>query len=327
MKTTRYIILIILCVSTAVLHAEEYIYHVVTKGEAPVTIARKYKVSIEDIYRLNPGSEKIIWEGSTLRIPATAGEGGTNGMLPIQNDTLHIEEKLQEFITALNDISSANVGSLEEIEGVKKKLAQQQLRWNAYYQAKQALIADNEQLLNMVTEYQQRQQELSDSLDAYKADTQKVIDFNNAAAFIKAQQKEYEKMESEATKLALIEKTAPLLEKLKNKEQVMTAAIDEKYQAANAIAQQDSALAKSMEELTNVYLNIKAHSEKIQAAEYKPFIERIKDYLIGFAAVAIILMFLNVVQSKIGAVRKIKAQQKKLKEMFPQTQDPTTPTI
>lgn len=324
MKKRLYISLLLLGISITVLNAEKYIYHLVQKGEAVSSIAHKYKVSTEDIYKLNPGCEKVLWAGATLCIPSSSQ---TNGLVGITDDTLHIEVKIHEFLENIDKLSASDVNSLQDIEVVKKKLSQLQTRWTTYYQAKQAIIADNDSLLNLVTEYQQKQQGLSDSLNMYKAETEKVVQFNKDVNFIKGKEKEYDIMASTAEKLALVEKSAPLLDKLKNKEQVLMAEIDQRYQAASETAQNNPTLKKSMEELTNVYLEIKSNSEKIQAAEFKPFFERIKDYLLGFAAVAIILMFFNVVQSKIGAVKKLREQQKKMKDLFPQNNDPNTPTI
>lgn len=322
MKKRLYISILLLGICITVLNAEEYIYHIVQKGEAISTIARKYKVSESEIYKLNPGSEKVIWEGSTLCVPSSETLANAN-----VNDTLHIAEKILEFLGDLDNLNAANVASLQDIDIVRQKLSLLQTRWTTYYQAKQSIIADNDSLLNLVTEYQMKQQGLSDSLDIYKTEAENVLQFNKDVAFIKSQQEEYAKMVSQAEELALIEKTAPLLEKLKSKEQVLIAEIDQRYQAANGIAQNNPSLKKSMEELTEIYLDIKSNSEKIQAAEFKPFFQRIKDYLLGFAAVAIILMFFNVVQSKLGAIKKLREQQKKMKELFPQNNDPNTPTI
>lgn len=324
MKKKLYISLVLLGICITIMNAKEYIYHIVQKGEAVSSIARKYKVGEAEIYKLNPGSEKVIWEGSTLCIPSSA----TARMAALNmDDTLHIAEKIQEFLGDLERLNASDVSSLEDIDAVKKKLSLLQTRWTTYYQAKQNLIADNDSLLNLVTEYQQRQQGLSDSLDTYKAETENIIKFNKDVEFIKKQQEEYGTMASQAEKLALVEKSAPLLEMLKNKEQMLITEIDQRYQTANEIAQNHPGLKKRMEELTNVYLDIKSNSEKIKAAQFQPYFQRIKDYLLGFAAVAIILMFLNVVQSKIGAIKKLREQQKKMKELFPQNTDPNTPTI
>jgi hypothetical protein len=55
--------------------------------------------------------------------------------------------------------------------------------------------------------------------------------------------------------------------------------------------------------LDEQYVVMKSVSEKVQALEYKPFFQRVKDYVLGFAAVAIILMFFNMSMAKFKAYR------------------------
>jgi hypothetical protein len=49
---------------------------------------------------------------------------------------------------------------------------------------------------------------------------------------------------------------------------------------------------------------------------YKPFIQRIKDYLLGFAAVAILLLFFNLMSSKMKTIKQAREQAKKMKDMM-----------
>ncbi|MDF9829419.1 LysM peptidoglycan-binding domain-containing protein [Parabacteroides sp. PF5-6] len=48
---------------------DDIFYHTIERGQTVYAIATMYGVSVEDIYRLNPGSEKGIRTGDTLRIP------------------------------------------------------------------------------------------------------------------------------------------------------------------------------------------------------------------------------------------------------------------
>lgn len=48
-----------------------YFLHTVTKGQSLYSISSMYNVSIDDIVRLNPGSDKQIREGAALKIPQT----------------------------------------------------------------------------------------------------------------------------------------------------------------------------------------------------------------------------------------------------------------
>lgn len=72
----RYFIalLIWLALTLAPLHAQEYKKHTVAKGETVTAIAQKYKVTPNDIYKLNPDAVNGIKEGGILLIPGLAGK-------------------------------------------------------------------------------------------------------------------------------------------------------------------------------------------------------------------------------------------------------------
>ncbi len=48
---------------------ENYINHTIQKGENVYRISKKYDVSVNAIYELNPGSQNVIYPGRTLKIP------------------------------------------------------------------------------------------------------------------------------------------------------------------------------------------------------------------------------------------------------------------
>ena len=49
--------------------ADNFFIHTVERGQTVYSISKMYDVSIESIYRLNPGSEQTIQSGSELKIP------------------------------------------------------------------------------------------------------------------------------------------------------------------------------------------------------------------------------------------------------------------
>lgn len=49
--------------------AQDYFLHTVTQGQGLYSISRMYGVTEDDIIKLNPGSEKVIRAGESLRIP------------------------------------------------------------------------------------------------------------------------------------------------------------------------------------------------------------------------------------------------------------------
>ncbi len=87
-----------------------YLLHTVTKGQSLYSIASMYQVTIEDLIRLNPGSEKRIQAGKTLRIPQ---KEATNQNKPIFH-TIQAGETLYQLTVKYNisakDICDANPG-------------------------------------------------------------------------------------------------------------------------------------------------------------------------------------------------------------------------
>ena len=49
--------------------AANYFLHTIQKGENLYTIASMYNVSQEDIVKLNPGADRVIFTGKALKIP------------------------------------------------------------------------------------------------------------------------------------------------------------------------------------------------------------------------------------------------------------------
>ena len=55
--------------------------------------------------------------------------------------------------------------------------------------------------------------------------------------------------------------------------------------------------------------------------QYKPLIQRVKDWLVSFAAVAMLLMFFNMMQGKIQAAKQMKENMKKMQEQLHKNDD------
>lgn len=58
-------------ITTFAQNGNNYFLHTVSKGQSLYSIASMYHVSIDDIVRLNPGSDKQIRAGEALKIPQT----------------------------------------------------------------------------------------------------------------------------------------------------------------------------------------------------------------------------------------------------------------
>ncbi len=76
---------------------EKFSYHLITKGDTPYNIAKRYGISIDELYKLNPGAELGIKIGDRLRIKSA--ETNKNTVQTIENtatDTAFILHKVDK---------------------------------------------------------------------------------------------------------------------------------------------------------------------------------------------------------------------------------------
>lgn len=258
------------------------------------------------------------------------------------SETIAIKVKMLSFKSELSDLYERAMVFLDFDAQAKMKNPQQNLyedrmkrlktalqsfnsRWTTYTQAQQVYIADNDSLLNWVGEIQLIQQALSDSLDSKKLQYDQLVGFNKAEDFLFSQDSIYKEMYKEAVSLSLVSKLAPRLEALKAKEQLKFADIQSNYDKAKEAVVVFPGLSKRMEKIDARYIQLKSMSGKIQEMAFKPFIQRVKDYLMGFAAVAILLMFANLAVSRLKSIKQARDQAKKLRDTLQGKQD--YPTI
>jgi hypothetical protein len=189
-------------------------------------------------------------------------------------------------------------------------------------------IANDEELMDKVAGLEALKQTVKDTLDAKTQSVESIIKFADADKFIISQVAVYKNLYQKAYKLSLLKNLAPQLEKLKAKEQIVFTELQTNYDQAKASCEVVPVLSKRMKVLDEQYVVMKSVSEKVQALEYKPFFQRIKDYVLGVAAVAIILMFFNLAFAKFKAYRdKVKNLSKYKNMMDNQGQGTKYPTI
>ena len=199
------------------------------------------------------------------------------------------------------------------------------VRWNTYSQAQQVYIADNDSLLNKVAQIQQMQQMVTDTLASRQQQYEQLSTFSKAEQFIWGQDKKYRKFYQDAQKYSLSPKLASQLEKVKSEEANVFAEAQNYYNQAEEAAEAFPGLQVRMKGIEKKFIEMQSVSAKIQEMAYKPFIQRIKDYLIGLAAVAILMMFVNLLSQKLKSLKAAHDQAKKLKETMQGQQD--YPTI
>ena len=189
------------------------------------------------------------------------------------------------------------------------------VRWNTYSQAQQVYVADNDDLLNKVAQIQQIRQAVADSMAARQQQYDQLTAFCKAEQMIYGNDKTYRQLYKQAAQFSLSPKLAGRLEKVKAEEQALFADIQTSYAQAKTAAEAFPGLKLRMKGMDNKFFELQSVSTKIQEMAYKPFIQRIKDYLFGLAAVAILLLFFNLMSSKLKAVKQARDKAKSLKDM------------
>lgn len=258
---------------------------------------------------------------------------------------LEIETRLSQFSDELNQLFAVSQmplsfdGNVEASQSLISAMEQRMnylnqsyntldVKWNTYYQAQLMDIANDEDLMEKVASFEGQKQVVKDSLDAKTQAVEAVMKFVEADKYIISQVSIYKSLYKKAYQLSLLQKLAPQLEKVKAKEQIVFGELQKNYEQAKASTELVPTLSKRMDVLDGQFVIMKSVSEKVQALEYKPFVQRVKDYVLGFAAVAIILLFLNGILTKFNAYRDKVANLKKYKEMMNnQGQGTNYPTI
>lgn len=257
---------------------------------------------------------------------------------------LELQERIDVFLEEFNDLqdsytrpfkinrdqrlSKAYMKRLsDDLRTKERKLRSLDLRWNIFYQNEQSAIASDENLMTMVDDLNTIKSAVEDSILSRRNIVNAINDFNAAEKFLADQDTIYKSLGRKAMELSLTSKTAPQLENLKVREQIIFTDIQTHYDKARQGAQLFKVSHQEMSNIDNKYASLKNKSAKIQEMAYVPFIQRIKDYLIGIAAVAIIIMFINMIMSKIKAAKKMKDNLKKYQETINQNENNDIPSI
>lgn len=204
----------------------------------------------------------------------------------------------------------------DRIKALNAALNSFTVRWNTYSQAQQVYVADNDDLLNRVAQIQQIRQAVADSMTARQQQYDQLTAFCKAEQMIYGHDKTYRQLYKQATQFSLSPKLAGRLEKVKAEEQALFADIQASYAQAKSAAEAFPGLKLRMKGMDNKFFELQTVSTKIQEMVYKPFIQRIKDYLFGLAAVAILLLFVNLMSAKLKSIKQAREQAKKMKDMI-----------
>lgn len=241
-------------------------------------------------------------------------------------ERLYIRSGWEQSVDYDNPMSDELFQSMtERIDVIDEALQLFITRWTTYQQGVQSYISSDDSLLVRASEVLRLQQKVAETLAALHQRFDKLSAFSRAEEYLFSLDEAYATMYNHAAEFSLVAQLAPQLEKLKASEELQFAEVQRHYTDAKLAAAEIPQLAERMDRLENKYVELKVVSEKIQNAVYVPFIQRIKDWLMSFAAVAMLLMFANMVVVRLNSVKKMRAQAKKMKDMLGGAQD--YPTI
>lgn len=91
--------------------SDSYFLHTIARGENLTSIAATYNVSVADIVRLNPGSDRFIKAGETLRIPQSKDNNGPQYHTIQTGETLY--GLMKRYDVTVEAICKANPGLSE----------------------------------------------------------------------------------------------------------------------------------------------------------------------------------------------------------------------
>ncbi|MBR6002040.1 MAG: hypothetical protein IK045_04175 [Bacteroidales bacterium] len=270
---------------------------------------------------------------AVLALPTALSAQEATGEEPALDERtrLEIQTRLDQYLEGMTKIHDAVVARLpvspdaqftdgyinvlnHRLKGMESNLLSLGVRWDNYCPLQQWAITQDEGLMASVESFELMRQEATDSMAVRKQQILSLQAFIDAQALFERLDTAYNSLGKKAFSLSLTEKTAPLLEKEKKKEALLFAQVDEKFALAQQAGQDHLVSPERMEALEESYAALKNKSDAIQQMTYKPLIQRVKDYLIGLAAVAVLLMFLSMAQAKIKAAKAARENLKKMKE-------------
>ena len=268
-----------------------------------------------------------IEETDNTGIASTEEDGTAEGSTLDESVLVEISGTIEGFMKELETISSdIPKAKKTRLAALNQKMTSLNTRWEAFMQIANDDLSQSEVLLEMVSQYKTLTQATTDSLAKQGERVEAMSAFEKFEKNLPSIAKQYDKLSREALEFSLVPQTAQQLAKVKTEEQLAAQDLDKQYADAKAASELVPELKDRMKKVEERYLELKGKSEEIQAAEYKSPIERIKDYILTFAGVAIILMFLTMVQSKIKEIKAAREAAKKYKEMMSKSNN-EIPTI
>lgn len=266
--------------------------------------------------------------------PATAQDaGGYDEEIIMEEIVLSPEmreflaDKIETFSLEIHNLlESVNGAQDAQLKAIKRYVNAHDLKWKSFSEPVQDLIASDDELLSNVSVYQETRQKTTEAIEAREKTLTQLTEFVAAERAIAKHVERYEKLYKEAFAYSLVEEKTPELEKLKAKDLLQMKELSMHYEAAHQAANDNKILTPRWEKLDGQFISIRSFSQQIQQLEYKPLLQRIKDYILSLAAVAIILLFISFIALRIKTLQDMKKAAEEARKLREQ-QNQNIPTI
>ncbi len=233
-----------------------------------------------------------------------------------QPSLMDVSLEIVKYTTQLNDmigqVKQADSTQVVSLSGEQWKL---DFKWKQYYPQVESVIATDDDLMSGVLSYNTLSQSLTDAIDkrTQALKSQKSLDSDFAS--MQQSKSDYEQMEKDAQSYSLSKSTADKLTALKAQEEIAFGQVQSSYTAIGTACQELGDEQQKVE-ADSLYSKILISSGRIRSAKYESLFDRCKDYLYGLAAVVMILMFLNMVHTKIASAKKLRESAKAMEKLM-----------
>lgn len=241
---------------------------------------------------------------------------------------IELTEELKFFSDDLKKLQMENeaIDNISDMEKLEWELKLFDFDFATFLQMDEQKLGTSKNLIARLLELKAAREELSTSVEKKRESIEQIENFTKAEAFISAQDTTYITMYKKAGIYSMSSKTEKFLTKLKAREAILTAKVKQSYSTASAAAESVPELKERLDNLDEEYAELMILSEKIQAAKYEPLIQRIKDYLMSFAAVSVVLMFISMMHMRLSTAKQVRDNMRKREEALKKNDD-NIPTI
>lgn len=258
--------------------------------------------------------------------PVNAASIRDSSVVEPEPEIIEVVNIIQDFMDRMDLMRSyITEADHKDANQCKREFGKLNLKWTKYYLSIEHILLEEEEVLDMAMQLNEKAKELENSIERRLLFFKQSEIFQQDLASLRTILKEYGDMEKLAISYSLTEQTASQLEDLKVREEILFEEASVKFGSLKSLLNEYPELSDSKGETERLFADLSIKSQNIKSAEYKPFLERIKDYLYSLAAVALVLMFVNMIQTKISAAKALKKNAEALKAL--QKQNTEYPTI